>query len=155
VIAAVLEENGDNVEDAVPFLLQISDPDAAPAVPAQPETNVVDDEAFARQLAVTMQDEEFARQILEQEELLELERHQRAAASGQAAQIAEGNTAAQSAKPKKSFGSKIKSFFNSGSKQSQQQQAPIQAAMPSVYQPAPIPSLADDVPLRAYADPCS
>jgi hypothetical protein len=144
---AVLEENGNDVEQSVPVLLMISDPDSnETAIPVDNQTSLptVDDETYARQIAQTMQDEEFARELIEREEALEMERHQRAAASGQVQQIQN----ASQTKPKKTFGSKLKSFFNPGQKPSVEAVQPVSVQPTQIYQPPPMPYLADDVPLR-------
>jgi len=79
IIIAIFDENKGNVEACIPQLLEISDPTSQQANPQTPSGNntaqsnvsneeqIKKDEELARKLAQDLSDEEFARQLQEEE----------------------------------------------------------------------------------------
>ncbi|OUM69352.1 hypothetical protein PIROE2DRAFT_2645 [Piromyces sp. E2] len=105
IIIAIFDQNKGNVEACIPQLLEISDPSTQQINP-QPETTtqtnkeeqIKKDEELARKLAQDMNDEEFARQLQEEEARnrqmeIERERQERERAEDGGVQIKEKLTA--------------------------------------------------------------
>jgi len=103
IIIAIFDENKGNVEACIPQLLEISDPSTQQVKPQQESANtqsneeqIKKDEELARKLAQDMNDEEFARQLQEEEarqRQMEIERERREHEDNNGVQIKEKLTA--------------------------------------------------------------